>query len=83
VLTTNTGNLFTEKVSKRDIFYVFQKYGRLAQISMKSAYGFVQYHDAGSCMHALDSEQGIEIRGRKIRKLLWFEVDNSLVLRQS
>ena len=35
---------------------------------MKSAYGFVQYHDADACFHALQSEQAIEIKGRKIRK---------------
>ena len=62
------GNLFTEKVTKRDIFYVFHKYGRVAQISMKSAYGFVQYHDSNACTRALTTEQGIELRGRKIRK---------------
>ena len=68
VLTAKTGNLYTEKVTKRDLFYVFYKYGRIAQISMKSAYGFVQYHDADACFHALQSEQAIEIKGRKIRK---------------
>lgn len=60
------GNLYTEKVTKRDLFYVFYKYGRIAQISMKSAYGFVQYHDADACSHALQAEQAIEIKGRKI-----------------
>lgn len=60
------GNLYTEKVTKRDLFYVFYKYGRIAQISMKSAYGFVQYHDADACFNALQTEQGIEIKGRKI-----------------
>ena len=65
---TEVGNLFTEQVTKRDIFYVFHKYGRLAQISMKSAYGFVQFHDSQACMRALQSEQGIEIRGRKISR---------------
>lgn len=60
------GNLYTEKVTKWDLFYVFYKYGRIAQISMKSAYGFVQYHDADACFHALQSEQAIEIKGRKI-----------------
>ena len=68
VLTAKTGNLYTERVTKRDLFYVFYKYGRIAQISMKSAYGFVQYHDADACFHALQSEQAIEIKGRKIRK---------------
>ena len=67
-LTPEIGNLYTEKVTKRDLFYVFYKYGRIAQISMKSAYGFVQYHDADACFHALQSEQAIEIKGRKIRK---------------
>ena len=68
ILTPKIGNLYTEKVTKRDLFYVFYKYGRVAQISMKSAYGFVQYHDADACFHALQSEQAIEIKGRKIRK---------------
>ena len=68
VLILATGNLFTEKVAKRDIFNIFCKYGRLAQISMKSAYGFVQFHDANACFQALQSEQGVEIKGRKIRK---------------
>ena len=73
-----SGNLFTEQVTKRDIFYVFHKYGRLAQISMKSAYGFVQYHDVHSCMRALQSEQSIEIRGRKIsRPILYLESSQS------
>ena len=68
ILTLELGNLYTEKVTKRDLFYVFYKYGRIAQISIKSAYGFVQYHDADACFHALQSEQAIEIKGRKIRK---------------
>ena len=68
MLTSRIGNLYTEKVTKRDLFYVFYKYGRIAQISMKSAYGFVQYHDADACFHALQAEQAIEIKGRKIRK---------------
>lgn len=68
ILTPRIGNLYTEKVTKRDLFYVFYKYGKIAQISMKSAYGFVQYHDADACFHALQAEQAIEIKGRKIRK---------------
>lgn len=62
------GNLPTEKVTKRDLFQVFYKYGRLAQISLKQAYGFVQFHDANACYTALDREQGQEVRGRKMRK---------------
>jgi hypothetical protein len=60
------GNLPSEKVTKRDIFHIFHKHGRLAQISIKQAYGFVQYLEAASCHAALQAEQGVEIRGRKI-----------------
>ena len=60
------GNLPTEKVTKRDLFHVFHKYGRLAQISIKQAYGFVQFLESDSCARALQVEQSVEIRGRKV-----------------
>ncbi|KAJ9654309.1 nuclear polyadenylated RNA-binding protein 3 [Neophaeococcomyces mojaviensis] len=60
------GNLPSEKVTKRDLFHWFHRHGKLAQISIKQAYGFVQYHEAEACKAALDAEQGIEIRGRKV-----------------
>jgi hypothetical protein len=68
-LATNSGNLPTERVTKRDLFHIFHQYGKLAQISIKQAYGFIQFVDASACKHALDCEQGAVIRGRKIRKL--------------
>lgn len=64
------GNLASEKVTKRDLFHVFHRHGRLAQISIKQAYGFVQYLEASSCQAALEAEQASEIRGRKIREFL-------------
>lgn len=60
------GNLFTEKASKRDLFFVFHRYGKLAQISIKNAYGFIQFHDTFACSRALQEEQGLAIRGKKI-----------------
>ncbi|CAG8242873.1 unnamed protein product [Penicillium nalgiovense] len=60
------GNLPTERVTKRDMFHIFHKYGKLAQISIKQAYGFIQFLEAGSCRAALDVEQGAIVRGRKI-----------------
>ena len=62
------GNLPSERVTKRDLFHLFHKYGRLAQISIKQAYGFVQFAEASSCRKALEAEQGGILRGRKIRK---------------
>ncbi|RAL64735.1 hypothetical protein DID88_001766 [Monilinia fructigena] len=60
------GNLPSEKLTKRDLFHVFHKYGELAQISIKQAFGFVQFHDAVACYKALEMEQGKEVRGRKM-----------------
>ncbi|KAL8834174.1 MAG: hypothetical protein Q9170_003875 [Blastenia crenularia] len=60
------GNLYSEKVTKRDLFFVFHRYGRLAQISIKNAYGFIQFFDAVCSNRALQGEQGSTIRGRKI-----------------
>jgi hypothetical protein len=65
---TAAGNLPTEKVTKRDIFHRFYRHGQLAQISIKQAYGFVQFLDSESCRRALDAEQGQAVRGRKMRK---------------
>lgn len=67
------GNLPSEKLTKRDLFHVFHKYGELAQISIKQAFGFVQFHDAVACYKALEMEQGKEVRGRKMRRL--FHID--------
>ncbi|KAK2628907.1 hypothetical protein QTJ16_002010 [Diplocarpon rosae] len=60
------GNLPSEKVTKRDIFHVFHPYGKIAQISIKQAYGFVQFHDSSACYAALDREQGAEVRGKRM-----------------
>jgi hypothetical protein len=62
------GNLPTEKVTKRDIFHRFFRHGKLAQISIKQAYGFVQFLDTESSHRALQAEQGQAVRGRKMRK---------------
>ncbi|ROW07262.1 hypothetical protein VMCG_03891 [Cytospora schulzeri] len=60
------GNLSQERVSKRDVFELFHRYGRLAQISLKSAYGFVQYHTVDDAQAAMNVLQGAEVKGRKI-----------------
>ncbi|KXX77298.1 putative splicing factor, arginine/serine-rich 6 [Madurella mycetomatis] len=60
------GNLSSERVSKREVFDVFHKFGRLAQISLKNAYGFVQYHTVAEGQAAMQGAQGIELGGRKI-----------------
>ncbi|KAF1810661.1 hypothetical protein P152DRAFT_92698 [Eremomyces bilateralis CBS 781.70] len=60
------GNLPTEKVNKKDIFAKFSRHGKLAQVSIKQAYGFVQFLDSESCWRSLQAEQGMLLRGRKM-----------------
>ncbi|KAI1455101.1 hypothetical protein F4805DRAFT_460035 [Annulohypoxylon moriforme] len=54
------GNLSSDRVSKKEVFDLFSKYGRLAQISLKQAYGFVQYHTLVEGQAAMDHLQGID-----------------------
>lgn len=49
------------------MFHLFHRHGRLAQISIKQAYGFIQFLESTACRRALEKEQGALIRGRKIR----------------
>lgn len=51
---------------------MFSKYGRMAQISLKQAYGFVQYHTRPEGQAAMENLQGTEVSGRKIRKCTFF-----------
>lgn len=60
------GNLPTEKITKRDLFHIFHKYGKLAQVSIKQAYGFIQFLDPQACSAALRAEHGAIVRGRRI-----------------
>lgn len=64
-----TGNLSSERVSKREVFDIFSRHGRLAQISLKQAYGFAQYHTVAEGQEAMDNLQGMDIRGKKISEL--------------
>src|SRR5579862_343846 len=60
------GNLPTDKIGKKDIFRLFYPYGRLAQISMKQAYGFVQFYEKQDCDNAIRAQQGMILTGRKV-----------------
>ncbi|KAK1757290.1 putative splicing factor, arginine/serine-rich 6 [Echria macrotheca] len=60
------GNLSADKVTKREVFDIFSRFGRLAQISLKNVYGFVQYHTVAEGQAAMQGAQGIELGGRKI-----------------
>lgn len=75
-----------ERVSKRDVFELFHQYGRLAQISLKSAYGFVQYHTNTDAQAAMNALQGAEVKGRKISMFpLWLasKMSSSLTIFRS
>lgn len=61
------GNLPSDRIGKKDIFRLFYPYGRLAQISIKQAYGFVQFYDKADCDRAIHAQQGMILTGRKVR----------------
>lgn len=61
------GNLPSDRIGKKDIFRLFYPYGRLAQISIKQAYGFVQFYEKADCDTAIRAQQGTILTGRKIR----------------
>lgn len=61
-----SGNMSTELATKRDIFALFSKYGPIVQISIKKAFGFVQFLDAETCRVAVEKENGSMIQGRSI-----------------
>ncbi|KAK7206362.1 hypothetical protein BZA70DRAFT_276415 [Myxozyma melibiosi] len=60
------GNLPTDSVEKRNVYKMFAKFGKLAQISLKQSYGFVQFERAEDCRNAIAAEQGTLINGRRI-----------------
>jgi nuclear polyadenylated RNA-binding protein 3 len=64
------GNLPSDRIGKKDIFRLFYPYGRLAQISIKQAYGFVQFYDKADCDTAIHAQQGMILTGRKVRMSL-------------
>lgn len=61
------GNLPSDRIGKKDIFRLFYPFGRLAQISIKQAYGFVQFYEKADCDNAIRTQQGMIITGRKVR----------------
>lgn len=60
------GNLPHDRLSKKDVFRLFYPYGRLAQISIKVGYGFVQFYEREDCEAAIGQQQGMIITGRKV-----------------
>jgi nuclear polyadenylated RNA-binding protein 3 len=61
------GNLPSDRIGKKEVFRLFYPYGRLAQISIKQAYGFVQFYEKADCDTAIQTQQGMVITGRRVR----------------
>lgn len=60
------GNMPTNKIEKWQLYRIFSIYGPIAQISMKNAYGFVQFKSPESCTKAIEHDQGLPIRGNSL-----------------
>ncbi|KAF2967843.1 hypothetical protein GQX73_g5782 [Xylaria multiplex] len=66
IADSNWGNLAGEQVTRKDVFDLFSKYGRLAQISLKRGFGFIQYHTVKEGRAAIKGLRGVELGGKKI-----------------
>jgi nuclear polyadenylated RNA-binding protein 3 len=71
------GNLPSERMGKKEVFRLFYPYGRLAQISIKQAYGFVQFYEKQDCENAIRAQQGMILTGRKVRMFQPLNVTDS------
>jgi hypothetical protein len=60
------GNLASSDITEADIRTIFQPYGKIEVITLKSTYGFVQYDNPDSCARALQNENGRMIKGVRL-----------------
>lgn len=60
------GNLPQDRISKPQIFKLFHKYGPIVQISLKKAYGFIQFHDSSACHNAIEGEKNSLVKGNHL-----------------
>ncbi|KAI0389084.1 hypothetical protein F5Y17DRAFT_156390 [Xylariaceae sp. FL0594] len=60
------GNLSPDKASKEQLFNIFSKHGRLAQIYLKPSYGFVQYYTADGAQAAFKNLQGAVVNDQRL-----------------
>lgn len=61
------GNLPSERVTKAQLFKLFRPFGRVAQIVMKQAYGFIQFHERESVVNAMESYREHTLRGNNLQ----------------
>ena len=62
-----SGNISPDTCSKRLLFVKFFRFGRIAEISIKSQFGFVQYLDPHDARAAVAGAREFEIAGRRIK----------------
>jgi hypothetical protein len=60
------GRLATEKISRPELAQIFAKYGNIHEISLKNAFGFIQFETTEACQSAIANEQGTNLGGMTI-----------------
>ncbi|ODV71265.1 uncharacterized protein CYBJADRAFT_131776, partial [Cyberlindnera jadinii NRRL Y-1542] len=55
------GNIPSNHVQKRELWRIFRKYGKILQVSMKTAYGFVQFENSDSVERAIAGESNVPL----------------------
>ncbi|EDO63833.1 AGAP006212-PA [Anopheles gambiae str. PEST] len=71
------GNLNTFQCSKTDVERMFQRYGRLAGISMHKGYAFVQFTNPFDARNACHGEDGRTVLSQTLGK--WFSNPDTLI----
>ncbi|ODV90263.1 hypothetical protein CANCADRAFT_19560, partial [Tortispora caseinolytica NRRL Y-17796] len=61
------GNLAGTRVTKSDLWRVFAKHGKIAQITYKANYGFVQFVKPNDCLRAQRAENGAYLLNREMK----------------
>nr|KAF7389735.1 hypothetical protein H0235_018219 [Vespula pensylvanica] len=72
------GNLNTFQCSKTDVERMFQRYGRLAGISMHKGYAFVQFTNPFDARSACLGEDGRTVLSQILGKLLYYSTNDNL-----
>lgn len=60
------GNLPTDRITKKQLFLVYNQYGRIAQITTKQAYGFIQFFTVEACKKAMEIDSTQPLMGNRI-----------------
>jgi RNA recognition motif-containing protein len=64
--TLFVANLVTERTSEDEVRHIFEKYGTVTDVKLKTSYGFVSFASSAAAREAKEGEKGRLIGGKPI-----------------